>query len=597
VLGEQRASQSSTSEKKPHLIGELKGKLLKMQSNPLSLAHICPKSKKQGPDLPKKQGPDLPKKQGPDLSKKQGPDLSKKQGPDLAETAKETQENEMSKPPSPHSRPSGSRLVRPAPPPRPAQREWSKANRSVESLYVGVEEMHPERSTGALPLPTHPDPSTSTNPGTAGTVESLYVGVEEMHLRPEGSTGGALPLPARAGQPEQPYAQTDSGSTGTLESLYVDVEEMQLHPEGNTGPQPLGDGYYESPSLRHEGDSKPPEDCKIAGVEASGSLDDNYIKIELTNQSSSSSSSSKARRSRKNRWEIDYGELEIDKRIGQGAYGSVYKGKWRNTEVAIKTIRENMDSFQDSMLDEFHAEAEMMMDMRPHTNVVQLFGVCVSPKMAIVVEFLEGGSLQDLLRSKEDFNLRMALKIALHAAAGVAHLHAEGICHRDLAARNLLLTSRNKDYFVVKVADFGLSRFTEDAEDNFTKCKVGPLKWMPPESLREQKYSFKSDAWAMGVVLWEIFARQEPFPNVSPVQVAIGVSSQGMCLKPPACCPEGITQLMYDCWSYDPKDRPEFRSITRSIEQVIASNPPNISIVPNTNEPFMCTHPERAQSP
>jgi serine/threonine protein kinase len=116
---------------------------------------------------------------------------------------------------------------------------------------------------------------------------------------------------------------------------------------------------------------------------------------------------------------------------------------------------------------------------------------------------------------------------------------------------------------------------------------------MPPESLQEQKYSYKSDAWSMGVVLWEIFSRQDPFPGVSPVQVAIGVSSRGMCLRPPSACPPAIAQLMYDCWAYDPRERPDFRTIARTIEQVIDSNPDNYCIVQSTGEPVSCTHPKR----
>ena len=78
------------------------------------------------------------------------------------------------------------------------------------------------------------------------------------------------------------------------------------------------------------------------------------------------------------------------------------------------------------------------MSMRPHANVVQLFGVCLRPcRLALVFEYMEGGNLRQVLDQPAiRLNLSDGLRIALEIAAGMSHLHAEGICHRDLAARN-----------------------------------------------------------------------------------------------------------------------------------------------------------------
>ncbi|KAL6066360.1 Tyrosine-protein kinase BTK [Balamuthia mandrillaris] len=286
------------------------------------------------------------------------------------------------------------------------------------------------------------------------------------------------------------------------------------------------------------------------------------------------------------KWEIDYNELVMEKEIGRGAFGTVFKGKWRNTQVAIKTIRQDVSYLSAKELDEFKSEAKLMMNMRPHANLVQLFGVCTKPfnPLVIVLEFLEGGSLYNLLHSDKELDLKLALSIARETAAGMHHLHTEDICHRDLAARNLLITSHNPEFCHVKITDFGMSRFADTDSDNFTKNKTGPLKWMPPESMQHQKYNAKTDVWSFGVVLWEIFARRDPYPNVSPVQVAIEVASKGMRLRPPTGCPQQIAQLMMRCWSVDPNARPSFDEICRILEDFSKTQPLNYSITANHNE-------------
>ncbi len=143
-------------------------------------------------------------------------------------------------------------------------------------------------------------------------------------------------------------------------------------------------------------------------------------------------------------------------------------------------------------------------------------------------------------------------------AAGMAHLHLEGIVHRDLAARNILLTE-NKD---PKVADFGLARITQDTDDpQHTKSDVGPVKWMSPESIRDREYSSKSDVWSFGCIVYEIMTRSVPFAELAAIQVATRVVYENLRLPVPQNAPLWLGNLMDRCFAYNKAQRPDFHEL------------------------------------
>jgi serine/threonine protein kinase len=123
--------------------------------------------------------------------------------------------------------------------------------------------------------------------------------------------------------------------------------------------------------------------------------------------------------------------------------------------------------------------------------------------MWIVTEFLSLGSLRHLLqRDGARVTSSALLLMAKDAAAGMKYLSQNRILHRDLAARNLLVKAEDKR-FVVKVADYGLSRVTDGTY--YSRSRKFPVKWTAPEALQFAKFTTKSDVWSYGVVLWEMF--------------------------------------------------------------------------------------------
>ena len=175
-------------------------------------------------------------------------------------------------------------------------------------------------------------------------------------------------------------------------------------------------------------------------------------------------------------------DIERESKLGEGAFGVVYKARWRNIAVAVKEVKP--EALSDvSQIQSFEREAVQMSKLRPHDHVITLYGVCQDP-LSIVTEFATGGGLDEWLKKHHaDASDKQLMTITLGAARGVAHLHAEGIVHRDLAARNILLGDNDKP----KVSDFGMSRVDEGEDANETRTRVGPLKWMGPEQMLHQQ--------------------------------------------------------------------------------------------------------------
>jgi len=265
----------------------------------------------------------------------------------------------------------------------------------------------------------------------------------------------------------------------------------------------------------------------------------------------------------------------LQKSIGEGSYGIVYKAIYRDQEVAFKTVK-NLNQKQ---LDDFKREAALMVTLKPHTNVLKCFGVCLEPNepIGIITEFL-WGSLKDLLKQFQGkFSFPEIAGLASDVAKGMRHLQIENVVHRDLSARNILV-AEGKNKWTCKVADFGLSRIIEapDASGK-TVSDVGPIRWMAPESLLYKTYSVKSDVWSFGVTMVEILDNgRDPYPDLDPVQAASNVMYNNLRPTIPETCPPKLEEMLKQCFSRSPEERPDFKHILTVLDEIsqeVESNP------------------------
>eukprot|EP00808_Paulinella_micropora_P014417 g62859.t1 len=224
---------------------------------------------------------------------------------------------------------------------------------------------------------------------------------------------------------------------------------------------------------------------------------------------------------------ISCSELTDEVEVGRGHFGIVYKAMWRGSRVAVKRLKDPA-----LPVAEVQREARLMALLGNHPNVITFLGACFEvPHHCLVSNLMARGSLEDLLikryahaNMRDPADCRMVLRFAAHASAGVLHLHSENVIHRDIASRNFLVADDNR----VLVADLGLSRVLPHGQSKgyLPHERAGPLKWMAPEALHRGEYSYKTDVYMFGVTLWELFARQRPYPDLDPKEVARRVMSR-----------------------------------------------------------------------
>ncbi|XP_019187766.1 PREDICTED: serine/threonine-protein kinase HT1 [Ipomoea nil] len=295
---------------------------------------------------------------------------------------------------------------------------------------------------------------------------------------------------------------------------------------------------------------------------------------------------------------VDPRLIFIGSKIGEGAHGKVYQGRYGDQIVAIKVLKRGDTTEERAALESRFVREVAMMSKVKHDNLVKFIGACKDPLMVIVTELLPGMSLRKYLNSlrPEKLDLHVALSFAVDIARALECLHANGIIHRDLKPDNLLLTANQKS---VKLADFGLAR--EETLTEMMTAETGTYRWMAPElystvTLRQgekKHYNNKVDVYSFGIVLWELLTNRMPFEGMSNLQAAYAAAFKQ---ERPVILPEEISPdlafIMQSSWVEDPNMRPSFSQIIRMLNEYLLTlpSPPTPSPAPDTAEEAMASN-------
>ncbi|KAM7260888.1 hypothetical protein ACFE04_026363 [Oxalis oulophora] len=267
-------------------------------------------------------------------------------------------------------------------------------------------------------------------------------------------------------------------------------------------------------------------------------------------------------------------------KIGEGGYGSIYRGVLRHTEVAIKMLHAH--SLQGPS--EFQQEVNVLTKMR-HPNLVTLIGAC--PEAWILIyEYLANGSLEDRLSCKDNsppLSWQSRIRIASELCSVLMFLHSTkplSIIHGDLKPANILLDAN----LVSKLSDFGICRLLSDDEfsSNHTTlcCKTDPkgtFAYMDPELLSTGELTPKSDVYSFGIILLRLLTGREALGLVKEVQCALDKGDLKNVLDPlagdwPFVQAEQLARLALRCCEMNRRNRPDLGSeVFRVLEPMRAS--------------------------
>mmetsp|Transcript_20169 Transcript_20169/g.34001 ORF Transcript_20169/g.34001 Transcript_20169/m.34001 type:complete len:470 (-) Transcript_20169:92-1501(-) len=266
---------------------------------------------------------------------------------------------------------------------------------------------------------------------------------------------------------------------------------------------------------------------------------------------------------------LSISSLKLVEKLGSGHMCDTYKAILieNNTAVVVKkplTANTNED-YSQKYISLWRKELAVIQVIGHHANVCEFIGFSESndscESMFLCYEYLSGGCLSDVIMDKSQFF--DPLRVALQVASGMRHLHDRDVLHRDLKPANVILDGKG----VAKISDFGLSCQISVGSD--LTAETGTYRWMAPEVIRHEHYSFPADVYSFGILLWELNARIRPFDDLTPFQAAYQVAVAHMRPLIPSHTPQRVEALLGKLWHRDAAARPTFDDICMTFKKFL----------------------------
>jgi serine/threonine protein kinase len=274
------------------------------------------------------------------------------------------------------------------------------------------------------------------------------------------------------------------------------------------------------------------------------------------------------------------GRFRIECEIGRGGMGTVYRATHLGLEraVAVKIIKTEFAS-DPHVTDRFLREARTMARLRhPHAAMIFDAGNLPDGRHFIVMEFVEGATLSDVLAREGRFTPERAVRIAADICDVLAEAHSLGIIHRDLKPSNIMLNERG-----VCVLDFGVAKVLATASADISSTYVttgsgsivGTPRYMSPEQCMGQRVEARSDLYSLGVLLYEMLSGRPPFvdPLASAVLVKQATSQPRALTSLREDLPRPLAVAVHTLLAKQPEQRPRSAAAARSLLEKSIARP------------------------
>lgn len=245
---------------------------------------------------------------------------------------------------------------------------------------------------------------------------------------------------------------------------------------------------------------------------------------------------------------------EILRQIGEGGMANVYLAHdiILDRKVAIKVLRGDLAT-DEKFVRRFQREA-LSASSLSHPNIVEMYDVGEDNGMYfIVMEYVEGKTLKQLLKRRGNLTLSEAIDIMLQLTDGIAHAHESYIIHRDLKPQNIMIQENG----MIKITDFGIAMALNSTQLTQTNSVMGSVHYLPPEQASGKGSTVKSDIYSMGILFYELLTGMLPFKGENAVEIALKQMRDPLpsvrALNP--AVPQSIENIIMKATAKNPKNR------------------------------------------